>query len=175
MKHSIAFMATLALVLTIIGAGFVHAASDTKNVTLNASVSACATLTLTNTTIGFTVNSSPTTSSTIAGSTTTTVEAQFRNTTATPATLSVAAADLVDGASDTIPITAVHTTAAGTGGGSGFFDTTSRIAWSNSGQQLGTGQSGDYTTTLTYSLDNSWSYKVGSDYTTTATFTLTSL
>jgi hypothetical protein len=171
MKQVVAIMALLALAL--MSAGIVHAASDSKDVTLTATVTASAILTLTNTTINF-VNATPGGTNLINGSASTTVVASFRNTTATPATLVVTAPDLANVAGDTIPITAIKTTAASDGGGSGFFDTTPSLAWSTTGTQLGTGQAGSYTTTLSYTMDNDWTYRVGS-YSSTATLTLTSI
>lgn len=178
MKRKFAIPVILLLALVLMGA--IPAQADNSqassvNVTLNATVSEYAYLSFDNTIVNF-ANTTPAASGTIApigGDVTTTVTAQLRCLTGA-GTLVVKAADFTDGTSDTIPITAVKTTATGITGGTFF--TTGTIPWTNAGsstgQLLGSGSSGSYTAILGYTLDNSWYYSVGS-YTTTAQFILT--
>ncbi len=168
MKIKVAFLVILAIMLG--GAGIASAVTSTAGVTVTAEIVPTATLTLSNTTITFSGHESPPTPM-AASENGSTVQATFRTATATPGTLVVQAnGDLTNAASDTIPISALKSTATNT---LGSFFAAGPITWSSSSAvQVGTGPSGDYTGTFSWALDNSWTYATGT-YSATATYTLT--
>lgn len=136
--------------------------------TVNASVTASAVLTLSTAAISF-PNADPDATPVINANTPVDVTAKARATAGQQVTLTVVASgDLTTtaGTGASIGIANVKWTSA-TGSGflaSGTMSTTAQsvAAWSNSGNRNGT---------LAFTLDNSWNYAVGS-YTTGATFTL---
>jgi len=170
MKRKIALLAILVAALTFIGAGFAEAVTSTANVTITATVSSYASLTLANTTITF-PNQTPPTIMT-ANENGSSVSANFRTASTAPGTLTVVAAnDLTDGNNDTISITNLTSTATNL---TGNFFSAGPVTWSKlgGGATVGSGPSGTYSGTFSWSLANSWSYATGT-YTTTAIYTLT--
>ena len=142
------------------------AATDTKPITVSASVAATAKLTLSIATVSF-PDADPDLVPSIANSEgAVTVTAKGKTTTGSNVTLTLqAAGDLASG-SDTIPISNVTWTAAGTGFVAGTLSSISAVSvgsWANSGNR--TGQ-------LSFFLANSWDYEVGT-YSVGATYTLT--
>lgn len=142
------------------------AATDTKPITVSASVAASAKLTLSIATVSFPdadpdgVTSIPNSEGAV------TVTAKGKTTTGSNVTLTLqAAGDLASG-SDTIPISNVTWTAGGAGYVAGTMSSVSAVtvgSWANSGNR--TGQ-------LNFFLLNSWDYEVGT-YSVAATYTLT--
>ncbi|MFZ0929255.1 MAG: hypothetical protein WAN11_11680 [Syntrophobacteraceae bacterium] len=171
MKRKIALLAILAITLTFMGAGFAEAVTSTAPVTLSATIASSATLTLNKTTVTFAGGELPPTAM-AATENGAIVTATFRTATLTPGTLTVlAAGDLVDGAGDIIPITAVKSTGVNTDGQTFFL--AGPVTWSKTaGVTVGTGPSGTYAGTFSWALDNSWSYATGT-YGATALYTLT--
>jgi hypothetical protein len=170
MNRKLALLAILALTLTFMGAGLAQAVTSTAPVTISATVSSSATLTLANTTITFANQTPPT--AMVAAENGAAVTATFRTASTAPGTLQVVAAgDLTDANTDVIPITNLTSTATN---GTGNFFLPGPITWSKTGQgaTVGTGVSGTYAGTFSWSLVNSWAYPTGT-YTTTATYTLT--
>lgn len=142
------------------------AATDTKPITVSASVAASAKLTLSIATVSF-PDADPDLVPSISNSEgAVTVTAKGKTTTGSNVALTLqAAGDLASG-SDTIPISNVTWTAAGAGFVAGTMSSTSAVSvgsWANSGNR--TGQ-------LSFFLLNSWDYEVGS-YSVGATYTLT--
>lgn len=168
MKREIVVLAIVVFGMCLMGAGQAEAASDTANVTLSATISSSATLTLSNTTVTFNQGELPPNAMQAAENGTATVNATFRTASTAPATLKVkATGDLVDTNLDTILITALKSSATG----DSFF-LSGPITWSKSaGVTVGSGQSGSYNGAFTWTLDNSWSYATGT-YTSSATYTL---
>ena len=169
MKRKIALLAIVALTLTFMGAGFAEAGT-TANVSISATVSSSATLTLANTTITF-ANQTPSTAMT-ATENGSAVTATFRTASTAPGTLTVVAAgDLTDANSDIIAITNLTSTATN---GTGTFFSAGPVTWSKTGAgaTVGTGPSGTYAGTFSWQLANSWAYATGA-YATTAIYTLT--
>lgn len=156
-------LATLALALTPLLA---DAASDSKTLTINATVSARAKLTISPTTINFpdadpdVVDPIPATENGVS------VEAKIRTTGAGVATLTcLAGGDLTSG-TDLIDIGNVTWTASGGGYGAGTMsDAVAQSAgsWSGSGSRSGT---------FDFFLANSWAYAVG-NYAQDVVYTLT--
>lgn len=170
MKRKIALLAILALTLTFMGAGFAEAVTSQATVTLGATVSSSASLSLANTTVTFPNVTPPGVIN--AAENGAIVTATFRTATSTPGTLMVLSTDLTDApASDVIPVTAISSTATNTSGG---FFTAGPVTWSKTGNgaQVGTGPSGSYAGTFSWSLANSWTYATGV-YTGSAVYTLT--
>ncbi len=170
MRFKIIILVLLALSLTFVGANSALAVDATANVTLSATVTSIAELTLSTATVSF-PNANPGTvpnvSATENGAT---ITAHVRTGSSTPASLSVLAADDLTSGSDVIPMTAVSSTTTNT---SGTFFTTGAIPWSKTAPvTLGGGASGSYTGTVNWTLANSWSYATG-NYTAAATYTLT--
>lgn len=163
-------MAKKILLLFIIGVwilcpALVYAATDSQNLTINATVNAKAKLTLTPSTINFPDTDPDTTP--IPADNTVGVTAKVRTGSASTATLTVLAnGDLTSG-SDTIPISKVHWT----GSGSGFVTSGTLDKTTSQAVASWTG-SGVYTGTLYFTMDNSWDYPTGT-YSATATYLLT--
>jgi hypothetical protein len=162
---------TLTLILAAMmlwGSVEVMAATETANLTINATVSNSAKLTLSVGTILF--GDADPDQTTLIPSTpaTVTVTAKAKTGSSGAVTLTVAAAgDLVSTAGDQIGITNVKWTGSGTGFVlDGIMNTTGQpvASWTGPGNR-----SGD----LTFGLVNSWDYAVG-NYSATTTFTLTS-
>ncbi|MCJ7641935.1 MAG: hypothetical protein MUO29_08590, partial [Desulfobacterales bacterium] len=135
--------------------GGAFAATDSKVLTVNATVSARATLTLGVATINF-PDSDPTTVPSISATENpVSVTAKVRTGAASTATLTCIAGGALISGTDTIAISNVTWTA----GGNGFVGGTMS---STLGQSAGswTG-SGNNSSTFSYSLANSWSYAAG--------------
>jgi hypothetical protein len=156
--------AVVALVLLTGTSAF--AANDSKTLTINATVSARAELTLSPTSISF-ADASPTTSPTIAANSTVAVTAKVRTAASSTATLMAASSGELTSGSDTIPINAVSWTASG----NPFIAGTLNAVTPQSAATFASG-SGSYNGTYTFTLANSWGYNTGS-YAATVTYTLT--
>jgi len=172
MKREIALLAIVVLTLSLLGiAGLAEAAADHADLTLSATITSSATLTLSNTTITFNGGELPPTAMAAAENMSSTVNATFRTASTAPALLKVlATGDLVNTitSTDKIPITALKQTATG----DAFF-LAGPITWSKTaGVTVGSGQSGSWNGVFNWTLDNLWSYPTGT-YTTSATYTLT--
>jgi len=164
-KILIAFLA-----LSLLAAGAANAATDTNTLTINATVTNQATLTIGGTktpSISFpdsdpeSVLSIPSNPATLA------VVAKAKTGSASNVTLTVKAnGDLTSsGPAETIPISNVTWTASGTGFSAGTMNkTTAQTCGSWTG-------SGKYTGSYSYFLANSWTLPVGT-FTQTATYTL---
>ena len=139
-------------------------AQSVQVLTINATVSSRAELTLSPTTINF-PDANPTTTPIIPADSTVAVTARVR-TTGTPTLRVLANGDLTSGG-DTIGADQVSWTAAPVPFVAGTMNTST--AQDAATFAVGSGQ---YSGTYTFSLVNAWSYAVGS-YTTTATYTLT--
>ena len=158
---------TLIVVMTlclICFSGGAFAASDTEDLTINATVSARAKLTLNPTTINF-PDADPDSGPIPATENPVSVTAKVRIGAAETATLTcLAGGDLISGG-DSIAISNVTWTATGSGYVAGTMSTTvpqSAGSWT---------PSGNYSGTFSYSLANSWDYEIG-NYTATVTYTL---
>jgi hypothetical protein len=162
-KVSLVLAIGLGLVLM---AGGAFAASDTKPLTVNATVSARATLSIGQSSIHFLDADPDGTPSIAATENTVSVTAKVRTGSGSTATLThLAAGDLVSG-SDTILIGNVTWTASGAGYQAGTMNkATAQTAgsWTGSGNRSGS---------FSYFLANSWSYATGT-YTASSTYTLT--
>jgi hypothetical protein len=170
MNRKLALLAILALTLTFMGAGLAQAVTSTAPVTISATVSSSATLTLANTTITFANQTPP--AAMIATENGSAVTATFRTASTAPGTLTVVASgDLQDGNGDIIAITNLTSTATN---GVGSFFSAGPVTWSKTGAgaTVGTGPSGTYSGTFSWALVNSWAYPTGT-YTSSATYTLT--
>ena len=169
MKSKIFLLAILALTLTFMGAGFAEAVTSQATVTLGATVSSYAALTLATGTVTFPNGTPPTAID--ASENGAIVTANFRTASTAPATLMVLSTDLTDANLDVIPVTAISSTATNTSGG---FFLAGPVTWSKTGNgaQVGTGQSGSYAGTFSWSLVNLWTYATGS-YSGSAVYTLT--
>ncbi len=157
---------TLALVAWCAG-NVVFAATDTKSVTVTATVGNQVVFTVNNTTVNF-VDTDPATAS-IPGDVTVMITAKARVAKDGVWTLDVkAGGDLTEAGGGVIPIGAITWTC-GDGGGyaaGGTMNKTTAQAvgsFTNSGSHVGT---------QTYAMANSWSYATGS-YSATLTYTLT--
>jgi hypothetical protein len=164
-------MKKLALVLAIslglfVVDGKVFAATDTKTLTINASVDATASLTIGMSTINF-ANANPDTTPLISNTEgSVSVLVKVRTGVASSVTLTHQAAGPLTSGGNTIPINNVSWTSTGTGFVPGTMSSASPVsagAWTGSGVRSGT---------FNYTLVNSWNYAVGS-YTVTSTYTLT--
>ena len=161
-KVSLALVIGFGLVLMATGAFAVDA---TQPLTINATVSARATLSLGVGTINFADADPDTVPSIAATENAVSVTAKVRTGSASTATLThVGPANLVSG-SDNIPIGNVTWTATGAGFVPGTMNTVAQSAgsWTGSGNRAGT---------FSYFLANSWDYATGS-YTASTTYTLT--
>ena len=135
------------LALLLIGAGAAWGASSTANVTLSATVSSSAKLTLATSTITFPDADPDTVFSIPATENPAVVTAKVKTGSATSATLKVLAVDDLKSGTDTIPITNVTSTATNT---TGSFFTAGPVTWSKTtpGATVGGGNSGSYAGTL---------------------------
>jgi hypothetical protein len=142
------------------------AVTDTKALTVSATVAATAKLTLSRNTVAFPDADPDVTPSIPATGGAITVDAKGKTGAASLITLTlVAATDLTSGG-DTIAISNVTWTATGAGFVAGTMSTATAQtvgSWTGSGNRSGT---------QSYVLANSWSYATGS-YTAAATYTLT--
>ena len=145
----------------------VFAAQDTANLTVNATVSARAKLTLSQAAINFPDADPDVVASIPASENAVDVEVKVRTGAASTATLThQAGGNLIGAPSGTIAITNVTWTATGAGFVAGTMDSaTPQSAGSWTG-------SGDRTGTFSYFLANSWAYEPAS-YTASSTYTLT--
>jgi hypothetical protein len=161
----------LMLALSLLTAGAAWGASDTKNVTISATVSSAAKLTLATNTITFPDADPDTVTSISANENGAVVTAKVKTGSSTSATLKVLAADDLKSGTDTIAITNVTSTATNT---SGSFFAAGPITWSKTspGATVGQGNSGSFAGTFSWFLANSWTYATG-NYTANATYTLT--
>jgi hypothetical protein len=155
------------VVLGFLGsAEWVEAANDTKNVTVSATVSATAKLSLGSTTVSFPNADPDTTSSITASEGAISVTAKSKTGAASSTTLTLlASADLTSG-SDTIAVSNVTWTVSGSGFAAGTMNKTTAQSvgsWTGSGNRSGT---------QTFALANSWNYATG-NYSATGTYTLT--
>lgn len=142
------------------------AATDTKPLTVSATVAARASLTVSSATITFPDADPGTTPSITATEGPLTLTARGRTTAAGNITLTLLAAGDLTSGSDTIAISNVTWTASGTGYVPGTMNgTTAQSVGSWTG-------SGSYAGTMTFALANSWAYRTGS-YSASATYTLT--
>ena len=159
-------MQSILAALMVLGIGMVTAhAQATSTLTINATVSSRAELTLSPTTISF-LDASPTSTPSIPANTTVAVTANVRSS-GTPTLKVLANGDLTSG-SDTIAIGNVQWTASG----APFIAGTMNKTTAQDAATFSVGTSGSYSGTFSYTLANSWNYKVGS-YSATATYTLT--
>ncbi len=150
----------------LVAATGTHAATRTRTATATVTVNALAKLTLSSMTLAFSGADPDTVPSVPATGGPLTITAKARTTLGSTVVLSVVAgSDLLSGL-DSIPVSQVQWTAAGTGFASGTMS-------ASTSQTVGTWiSSGSWSGTQTYALVNSWSYAAGT-YTTTLTYTLT--
>lgn len=165
------FWKTLITITVIAGAALIlstagFAASDSKTLTINATISARAELVLSPTTINFADNS-PTSVASVAADNPVSVTARVRTGKATAATLTVASPTDLTSGSDTIPISAVSWTATGAPFIAGAMNKTT----AQSAATFANG-SGSFTGSFNFVLANTWAYNTGS-YTANVTYTLT--
>ena len=158
-----AMVLTLGLVMMTAPA---FAASDAKNLTVNAAVSARAKLTLGSAAINFPDADPDVTPSIGATESPVSVNVKIRTGASSNVTLDHQAAGPLVSGGDNIAISNVTWTATGAGYVAG---TMSSSAPQSAGAWTG---SGDRTGTFSYLLANSWSYAAGS-YTASSTYTLT--
>ena len=140
------------------------AAQSTQTLTINATVSSRAELTLTPTTISF-PDADPTSTPSVAANTTVSVTARVRSS-GTPTLKVLANGDLASGG-NSIAISNVSWTASA----SPFIAGTMNKTTAQDAATFSAG-SGSYSGAYSYFLTNSWNYAVGS-YSQTATYTLT--
>ena len=162
-KMSLVLVIGLGLLLM---AGGAFAASDSKPLTVNATVSARASLSFGQNAINFPDADPDVTASIPATENAVTVTAKIRTGASSTATLTpLAGGDLTSG-TDTITIGNVTWTASGTGFQAGTMNSgTAQTAgiWTGSGNRSGS---------FSYFLANSWSYATG-NYSASSTYTLT--
>ena len=143
-----------------------NAATDTKAITVSASVAASAKLTLSVATVSF-PDSDPDTVTSIPNSEgAITVTAKSKTTAGGAVALTLQAAGNLVSGSDTIGISNVTWTASGAGFAAGTMNSASAVSvgsWLGSGSHVGQ---------LSFFLANSWAYQVGT-YSVGATYTLT--
>lgn len=159
------------LLLGLVAAGLAFsqplmAASDTSNVTVSATVSATAKLSVSSATLTFPDADPDTTASIPATEGAVTVTAKGKTSNGGTITLTILAAGDLTSGGDTIAISNVTWTASGTGFVPGTMNKTTAQSvgsWTDSGNRSGT---------VTFALANSWAYKTGS-YSASATYTLT--
>ena len=138
----------------------------TQTLTINATVSARAELTLSPSTISF-ADASPTISPTIAANSTVAVTANVRTAANSKATLLAAVSGDLTSGGDSIPASNVSWTASA----GPFIAGTLNKTTAQSAANFANG-SGSYNGVYTFTLANSWSYNTGS-YAATVTYTLT--
>jgi hypothetical protein len=143
------------------------AVDTTASITVGATVSATAKLSIASPSVTF-ANADPDTTPLITATEgAIAIEAKAKTSTGSTVTLTLlAASDLLGSGSDVIAISNITWLAGGTGFVAGTMSTSAAqtvASWTNSGNRSGT---------QTYRLANSWDYPVGS-YSTTATYTLT--
>ena len=164
MKRLSLILLLVSCLLLMAGGAFAQD-TDIVNLTVNATVSARAKLTLGESAINF-VDADPDSGPIAATENPVSVRAQVRTGAASLATLTcLSGGNLVSGG-DSIPIANVTWTATGTGYVAGTMSSTlaqSAGSWTGSG---------DYTGTFSYSLANSWDYEIGT-YQATVAYTLT--
>ena len=159
------FVLVVGLILALM-AGEAFAASDEKNLTVNAQVDARAKLTLSHYVINFPDADPDEVSSIPASQNPVNVTAKVRTGKTSTATLEHQAADDLKSGGDVIPISNVTWEATGDGYVSGTMNKTTKQtagSWVGSGSRLGS---------FRYYLANSWDYATGT-YTVTTTYTLT--
>ncbi|HWP34106.1 MAG TPA: hypothetical protein VNM66_00775 [Thermodesulfobacteriota bacterium] len=162
-----ASLAALTLAGVLLAPAAAPAATATQNLTIGATVAARATLTLGATAINFpdadpdAVPSIPATENPVS------VTARVRTASTNTPTLTVLASGDLTSGTDTIPISNVSWTA----GGAPFINGTMSATTAQSAASFPAG-SGQYSSSFSYFLVNSWSYNVGS-YTASVTYTLT--
>ena len=142
------------------------AATDTKNVTINATVSAVAQLTVSTATLTFPSADPDGTPSITATEGVVNITAKARTGAASQVTLTLKAATDLTSGTDTIAITNITWTVTGAGFVAGTMNRTTDqtvASWTGSGSRAGS---------QTFALANSWAYTAGS-YSATATYTLT--
>ena len=142
------------------------AVTDTKPLTVSATVAATAKLTLTSATVTFPDADPDVTPSIPANEGAITVTAKAKTGAASPVTLTLLAATDLTSGSDTIAISNVTWTATGGGFVAGTMNNSVAQtvgSWTGSGNRTGT---------QSFVLANSWSYATGS-YSAAATYTLT--
>jgi hypothetical protein len=138
----------------------------TTNLTINATVNARAKLTVSTNTINFPDADPDSTPSISAAENGVSVTVKVRTGSASVATLAHQAAGDLSSGKNSIPISNVTWTAAGSGFSKGVMSSSAAQAvgsWTGSGTQSGT---------LNFALANSWDYATGT-YTASSTFTLT--
>jgi len=141
------------------------AADTTANLTVGATVSATAKLSLGAASISF-PDADPDTTPSIPATAALSVVAKGKTGTGSNITLTMLAGDDLKSGSDTIAITNVSWTASGAGFVAGTMSKAAAQSvgsWANSGNRSGS---------MSFSLVNNWTYAVGS-YSATAVFTLT--
>lgn len=166
MRHARIVLLTAAACLAFLGAiAPAWAATDQQTLTINATVSAKAKLTLGVAAINFADADPDTVPSVAASENPVSVTVKAHTGGASNVTLTAQANGDLDSGADTIPITNVTWTATGAGFVPGTMNTTPQSAgsWTGSGNRSGT---------FSYFLANSWSYAVG-NYTQTVVYTLT--
>jgi hypothetical protein len=142
------------------------AATDTKPLTVNATVAALAKLTVSSATLTFPDADPDTTPSIAANEGALTISARGRTNAASSITLTLMASGPLTSGTDTIAINNITWTASGTGYVPGTMS-------SATAQSVGTwAGSGSYGGTMTFALANSWAYRTG-NYSASATYTLT--
>lgn len=143
-----------------------NAATDTKPITVSATVAATAKLTLSVTTVTFADADPDTTPSIPASEGAISVTAKGKTSTGSIISLTLLAADDLKTGSDVIPIPNVTWTATGAGYVAGTMNKTTAQtvgSWTNSGNRAGQ---------MSFVMLNSWDYPTGS-YSAAATYTLT--
>ncbi len=154
---------TAAAVLLFSGQAFAQA-TDTANVTVSATVSAKAKLTVGSATVSF-ADANPDVTPLLSAAAVS-VDVKARTSAAGSVTLTVLAADDLSNGTDAITIDNLTWTVTGTNFAAGTMSKATAVsvgAWTGSGTQAGT---------QTYKLVNSWSYVTGS-YSASITYTLT--
>jgi hypothetical protein len=156
---------TISLIPILFSAG-AFAATDTKNLTINASVEGAATLIMGVAAINF-ANANPDITPSVANTEgAVNVQVKVRTGVASSVTLTHQAAGPLTSGSNTIAINNVSWTATGTGFATGTMSSSTPVsagAWTGSGARTGT---------FSYALVNSWDYAIGT-YTVSSTYTLT--
>lgn len=165
MKKNLMKFSLFASVLVLVWS--LNAITTTSNLTINATVSARASLTISTNNITFPAADPDTTSSIEANENPVTVTCKGQTSQGSTITLTCRAqGDLVEGGGASIDIDNVTWTHTGSGYQDGTMSTSTDVSvgsWTNSGNR-----SGD----LYFYLANSWSYNVGS-YSATVVYTLT--
>lgn len=166
MKTQIAVLVVMiACSMLLAASGIGQAATDQQTLTINATVSAKAKLTLGVAAVNFADADPDSVPSISAGENPVSVTVKAQTGGSSAVTLSVQANGDLDSGTDTIDITNVTWTATGAGFVAGTMDTSAQSAgsWTGPGQRSGT---------FSYFLANSWDYPAGS-YSQTVVYTLT--